>query len=441
LFSILFFLSGATALSGAVCVGSQFFGASAFAASAMPAYMAGLGLAGSRRALDDRVRSPLRLYVARTAARTCRALRRRAARGRRRVHQRVCGGTGAVGLNALRALLALIVLLPPTILMGATPALADAVVRSRTSLARRSECSTAATAGAATGASLAGFVLIEALGLTPTRNSRSSSTSPWGWSHSPRRGGSPPATPRTIPRQAEPLRPAIHHPVLRGCGPRRSCSKWCGRTLILTRGTTYAFTAMLVLVLLGIACGSLAARLADRFERLHAALAGLMAAATAAVAGFCSCHAWHERSRRDRAGAVVRRAHRRRSRSGCPRWGSVRCFQSSRDIRRAEGARWASTGRAYAVNLLGASRGRMQEDSSSFIGWYGTLRVTAAVMIIAALFCGSRNGRLPSASDWSARHLGLLTSALALPPATAPLHATGSRAPSTTRGERHGECR
>jgi spermidine synthase len=331
--------------------------------------------------------------------------------------------------------------------MGATlPALADAVVRSRTSLARPLGmlygCN---TVGAAVGASLAGFVLIEAFGVTLTRNLAIVINIGVGLVAfiATRRLLSSPMTALTRVEPAQPLRQPGYAIIL--------CYGVCGaaalvlevvwtRTLVLYTGsTTYAFTAMLVLVLLGIALGSLlAARFADRFERLHATLAVVMAAtAVAAVAGFLLLprvapvlEAW-----------IVPEPSFRRllivlfSVAALAIWLPAMGFGAVFPIvarHQARGGRSVgfATGRAYAVNLLGAVAGAY---AGGFVlipsfGLYGTLRVTAAVMFVAAcvLWLSERAAVTERFRLAGASTLGLLTCAVAVLPATAPLHAVAS---------------
>jgi spermidine synthase len=120
---------------------TELFGASAFAASAtLAAFMAGLGIGGyvgGRWAA--RVRSPLAWYgwleIALVPAVVFVELLLAAADPL--VTRAYGAGLAPSAKNALRAVLALVVLLPPTMLIGATlPLLAQAIVRSRVWLAR-----------------------------------------------------------------------------------------------------------------------------------------------------------------------------------------------------------------------------------------------------------------------------------------------------------------
>jgi len=166
-----------------------------------------------------------------------------------------------------RALLAALVLLVPTTLMGGTyPVLVSHWVRERDDVARGAGVLYFVnTAGAIAGCVLAGFVLLERLGLSGTNRVAAllnvllaAAVAVLAWRSAPR-----PATPgRSAPtEEATALRPALARLVLLCAGLSGFVSLaaevlWSRALLRYLYNSTYAFTTMLATFLSGIALGS-----------------------------------------------------------------------------------------------------------------------------------------------------------------------------------------
>lgn len=197
----------------------------------------------------------------------------------------------------LQALLAGALLLPPTVAMGATlPLLVRvAVDRIGTAADRVSALYAANTAGAVVGTAVAGLALLPTLGLATTTAIAAAGNGlvaalafgldPW----------LPPLVPRDDleaddrPDQA-PAKAALAAIALGGAAALASEVLWTRMVGLLLGGTTYAFTAMLLAVLVGIAIGArFAGPFADdalRYGGTHRVLLGL-AGVEAAVAAAC----------------------------------------------------------------------------------------------------------------------------------------------------------
>jgi len=212
------------------------------------------------------------------------------------------GEAGRSTGHLLRVAFAAIVLLPPTVLMGATLTLA---LRAYAPGEDRAGAAAgwlyaANTAGAAIGAAAAGLVLLERFGVPGTVALAAAGNAanalvllvPARW------GGTPglPAPPvhRTAGARPGPVVPSSANGWLLACLAALVAGYvglglevvWSRALVYRIGNSTYAFTAVLVAVLVGIAAGSsVGARLATR-RRLHGDVLGLtLVAAGLAVAG------------------------------------------------------------------------------------------------------------------------------------------------------------
>lgn len=307
---VLFVLSGAAGLVYQVVWSrllNQIFGVSAHAVTAVLAtYLGGLALgAWILGPLADRVSRPLRLYGWLELG----------------IGASAVGGTAVIGaldplhlwaasrlapdsvaLAGVRAALASAIVLPPTILMGATlPAMTRAFVH-RPGTVGRNVASLYAlnTAGAVLGALAAGFVLVRALGVHPTLWLAAAANATVGaaalaLSRRCEREVAPVVAPgpavfareRRLSLEGAWVLAAI---ALSGFASLALEVLWT-RLLVLVFGTsTYAFATMLATFLVGIALGSFLARtVVDRVRDPRRAFAWIqvgIAASTAATLPF-----------------------------------------------------------------------------------------------------------------------------------------------------------
>ncbi len=269
---VLFFVSGATSLVYQTIWARELhlvLGTSTFAISTvLGAFMAGLGLGGglaARRA--DHVASPLRVYgvlellIGLYALVLPALVEHLATPAYLALHQ----GTDPSPLvtGATQGLLAGVLLLPPTAAMGATlPLLARvAVDRMGASGDRIGLLYGVNTAGAVAGTALAGLWLLPTLGLTATTVATAGANVVVGIVAVAL--GSPRAAPPPVDDldrdliggAVAPDRGAILAIGLAGLASLACEVAWTRLVALVLGGTTYAFTAMLLAVLLGIALG------------------------------------------------------------------------------------------------------------------------------------------------------------------------------------------
>lgn len=197
-------------------------------------------------------------------------------------------GPGAIGL-VLRALVAGLCLLPPTLLMGATlPALSRWVETSRDGVSWLGFFYAGNTAGAVAGSLLAGFFLLRFFDM-PTATAVAVAInllvagSSWllsratGHAHLP----SPSPVPLSSPR------PSVVHLVVALSGMTALASEviWTRQLSLLFGGTTYAFSLILAAFLLGLGIGSSAgSAIARHLSQPRSALAWCQALLCAAIA-------------------------------------------------------------------------------------------------------------------------------------------------------------
>ncbi|MCA9488387.1 MAG: fused MFS/spermidine synthase [Myxococcales bacterium] len=260
-----FFLSGATSLVWQTVWERQLhllLGTSGIAlATVLAAFMAGLGIGG---ALGGRWRPdrPLRAYAVLEAAIGAYALvfpslLHLATPLYLLVHR---GPLEAVA-EPVEALLAAILLLPPTVAMGATLPLLSRVVVDRvgTAAERVGFLYATNTAGAVAGTALAGLVLLPTVGLwatTVVTALGNGLVALAGWWLDP-------SMPAVVPRddldedrpRSAPSSVGLVVAMLAGAAALGSEVVWTRMVGLLLGGTTYAFTAMLLAVLVGIAVG------------------------------------------------------------------------------------------------------------------------------------------------------------------------------------------
>ena len=283
---------GALLLSGAAALTYQttwarmlhrVFGVSDLAiATVLATFFLGLGIGswvGARR--GDRSPEPARIYALLEAGIAAWAL------GSLwlvpRIHDLYAGTAGGLGfapLTAVRFGLALLILLPPTVMMGATlPLLVTAVARrglgwegSATRLYATN------TFGAVAGAGLTGLLLLPQWGMRASIGiaaaaSLAAGALVWvGWrgagDDGPVRGGAPAETP---PRRATESVSSLGTAALLAAGAGFASLAgevlWTRVLRLVVQGTTAAFATMLVNFLAGIGLGSLLAnRLAKRWD-------------------------------------------------------------------------------------------------------------------------------------------------------------------------------
>ena len=296
----LFFLSGAAGLIYQVVwsrLFEQVFGVTAHAVTAVLAtYLGGLALGGWLLGhAADRSRSPLRLYGWLEIGVAATALAGTAfVRAFDPVHVWAASrlAPDSLALVGVRALLASVVVLPPTILMGATlPAITRALVDRIFRLGRDLSFLYALnTCGAVAGSLAAGFVLIRAIGVHGTLWVAVALNVGVGLAALAlgRGASAPPAAhegagPDEAPEAKEPgwVLVAI---ALSGAASLALEVLWT-RLLVLIVGTsTYAFVTMLSAFLTGIAFGSFLARaFVDRLRHPRRAFGWLQIAIAAAT--------------------------------------------------------------------------------------------------------------------------------------------------------------
>lgn len=279
----LFFLSGACGLVYQVVwlrKLSLVFGTTTFAVSAViSSFMAGLGLGSylSGRHLAHRGRA-LRLFGAMEVGVGLYALLLPwLLEAVERSFTRAVAGLGLTvyGESLLKLGLSFAVLLLPTSLMGATlPLLAEHTVERFGHLGTRvGRLYALNTFGAAVGCFVAGFAAIPALGVSGTTWAAAALNFTVGALAIALGGGTPAAGPATRVEDAAPpalyanetLRWAIVAFAISGFAGLGLEVAWTRLITLIFTGTTYAFTTMLAVYLLGIAAGSLAfGRIADR---------------------------------------------------------------------------------------------------------------------------------------------------------------------------------
>ncbi len=286
------------------------FGASIHAVSAvLAAYMAGLAfgsLAAGRK--PDRPREPLLAYGLLEASVGVAALIVPVAIARLRVVDSALYDPNVARgwLTAFRFVLAFVVIGLPAALMGATfPFLARAAVGTRTGVgARVAAIYGANTAGAVAGTFLAGFFLIGELGVTGTERAAAmvniavaiAAIAGRRWLTSVRDVDTSDVTEATIP-------PVLSNELLVASvfvtgAASLACEVLWSRALAFTfswlNNTTYAFPAMLGMMLAGIGIGSavIAPRLSLTADpaRLYGVLVTVAGVAVALSAAFMSAH-------------------------------------------------------------------------------------------------------------------------------------------------------
>ncbi|VAX25435.1 Spermidine synthase [hydrothermal vent metagenome] len=273
---VLFFFSGAVGLAYEIVWARQlslFLGASIYAVSAvLIAFMGGLG-AGAEifgRRLDKGL-SPIRLYVALEIALGTYVLMFPAILSLlENVYVFLHSGTeaGSIQVIALRATLAVMALLPPTILMGGTlPALVRFFEMEPNNRTGKIAGGLYAinTLGAMTGCVVTGFVLIEALGLTGTLRfgvfvNFLAGAIAWiiarepGWHVGSGKPGEKAKTKTGGEHRWDTTLLTLY-------GVSGFCALalellWTRTLILLLNNTTYAFTLILAVFLFGIAAGS-----------------------------------------------------------------------------------------------------------------------------------------------------------------------------------------
>jgi len=301
--SLLFFASGATGLIYQVVwsrVLNEVFGISAYAVTAVLAtYLGGLALgAWLLGRWADRARAPLRLYgVLELGIALAASTGTYAAGWLDGLHLRAASllSPSSPALLAIRALLAAVVVLPATVLMGATLPVMTKVFVARIGRLGRGLGGLYAinTAGAVLGSLLAGFVLIRAAGIHGTLWLSVAVNVFIGAAALLLARRAPPPVPEEAGERPESGDRSDPEPGTRwgllvavGLSGFASLSLevvWT-RMLLLVLGTsTYSFVTMLATFLSGIALGSFAARARiDRLRRPRLAF-GLLQAAVAAA--------------------------------------------------------------------------------------------------------------------------------------------------------------
>ncbi|HXY41412.1 MAG TPA: fused MFS/spermidine synthase, partial [Vicinamibacteria bacterium] len=192
-------------------------------------------------------------------------------------------------LALVRFLAAFLVLLPPTFLMGASlPAVAQAAGGDATQSARRTAGLYAAnTLGGVAGTLLAGFVLLEKLGLVASLRAGAALSATAGLvalvlaacSRTPMPEDAKVAA-RSDRRAPGLERLALAAALLAGLASLASELVWTRALVFFVHNSTYAFSAIVAVYLLGVATG---AALAGRLGRAPAATLRLLAAALLAA--------------------------------------------------------------------------------------------------------------------------------------------------------------
>ena len=271
---VLFFFSGASALIYqvlwlrmlALVLGVTVYAASTVLASFMAGLAIGSAVAGR---IADRVRRPLawfgaaELLIAATAVSSPFALDLIGS-----LYVSLAAGRTAPALAVARIVCSALVLLPPTILMGATLPLVlrSSLVRTPAIGERISLLYGINTCGAIAGALLAGFVLIGHVGMTRTLQLAAAVSASVGVAAillARRTATAPMPSPAVEPPPAESRsRRALIVPIAFFFSGFTSLALevvWFRTLVLYFPATTYAFTAMLGTVLAGIAGGSLMA--------------------------------------------------------------------------------------------------------------------------------------------------------------------------------------
>lgn len=271
---VLFFFSGASALIYqvlwlrmlALVLGVTVYAASTVLASFMAGLAIGSAVAGR---VADRVRRPLawfgaaELLIAATAVSSPFALDLIGS-----LYVNLAAGRTAPALAVARIVCSALVLLPPTILMGATLPLVlrSSLVRTPAIGERISLLYGINTCGAIAGALLAGFVLIGHVGMTRTLQLAAAVSASVGVAAillARRPATAPMPSPAVEPPPAESRsRRALIVPIAFFFSGFTSLALevvWFRTLVLYFPATTYAFTAMLGTVLAGIAGGSLMA--------------------------------------------------------------------------------------------------------------------------------------------------------------------------------------
>ncbi len=294
----LFLVSGAVALVYQVIWFRRLahaFGSSSLAGTAVLAgFLLGLGLgAWAFGRLADRLRRPLFAYGLLEVGIALYALAfgpilNGAGRGLLALHPLLEDAPGVLALARLAVAFA--VLAPPCALMGATlPLLVRALAGPLAGLGLPTAWMYAAnTCGAALGCYLAGFHLLPALGLTRTLHGAvavnlavAGLALAFGRRASP--GAPPPRVGSEADREERPARAIELAACAAGAGALVLQIAWIRQLALVLGGTTYAFSAMLFVVLLGIGLGSLAAPLLLGRGRSPARAAAVLTLAIAAL--------------------------------------------------------------------------------------------------------------------------------------------------------------
>ena len=395
--AVLLFLSGASALMYQVIwvrMLSLVFGVTVYAASTVLAsFMAGLAI-GSYAAgrLADRVASPLRWFGIAEILIGLTALLSPAALElvRSAYLWLVPGPAPAAAVTLTRLVCSMLVLLPPTILMGATLPLVlrSSIVAIEGVGTRISLLYGINTAGAIAGALVSGFVLIGEIGMSGSLRVAASLNAVVGLAAimmSRRLAAVPtvPAVTHTTPFETPDGSSAgrIFLPVfaLSGFSSLALEVVWFRTLVLYYPATTYAFTAMLATVLSGLAAGSFLAALLMRRRAPTLLMLGALHAAVgvAAVVGFLLLARFYNPA--ESGGGLLRGAAVTILPAavlmgaafplGCRLW-----------LRTAE-ASGRRLGTIFSVNLSGAIAGSL---ASGFllVPWLGTTR---SLMVLAGI--------------------------------------------------------
>jgi spermidine synthase len=271
--SVLFFLSGATALAWEVVWFKRFtqlFGSSSLAmASVVAAFLFGLGIGAYLFGrVADRLRRPLLVYALCELGIGVTALGVPWAIGQLfGLSAPLHAGTGgsALMLALARFGLTLLVLGPPCVLMGGTLPLLVAQFagqgRERTVGSSTSWLYATNALGAATGAWVAGFKFLPAIGLLATSNVAVALNLVVGFVALALARGLP-DTERERPAAGSPATARILIAAgLAGCGALVLQMLWARQLALLLGGSTYSFTATIAVFVLGVGLGSLLFRL------------------------------------------------------------------------------------------------------------------------------------------------------------------------------------
>ncbi len=302
-------------------------------------------------------------------------------------------------LAAVRVVLAAAVLLVPTTLMGATlPVLVRAAHGADDRVGRRVGVLYAVnTLGAAAGAILAGFLLIETLGLRATIFAAAAANAAVGlgaWALA-RGAARSPAAARTAPPPAPASDPALARTVLAVFGVSGFAALafevlWT-RALVYVVGhnSTYAFSSMLAAFLLGLVLGSaLSAAIADRRRDPQALLGAVLVLFGASALGAFALLGVLLRERRIAGDGETWLAVTTVDFARClavlvvPTTLSGATFPLVARLYATRPERLGGdVGRAYAVNTLGAIAGALA-GSFVVLPWLGLRLGTAALALL-----------------------------------------------------------